>query len=84
MANVSVSIGSTAFSPAQVKVKAGDSVTWTNNDTVPHTVTFDDGSPGSGELAAGATFNKTFTAVGTTNKYHCDHVATMTGVVGVN
>ena len=52
-----------SFSPATLTVTAGDTVTWTNEDDSPHTVTsatFD-----SGNLEAGATFAFTFTEPGT-------------------
>src|SRR5688500_4856012 len=37
-----VSLEGIAFDPATVTVSKGDTVTWTNNDTVPHDVTGDD------------------------------------------
>src|SRR5947209_91487 len=40
----SVSISGMAFNPPTLEVHAGDTVTWTNNDQVSHSVTADDGS----------------------------------------
>ena len=38
-ADGSVSIANFAFSPGTVTIQEGDSVTWTNNDSTPHTAT---------------------------------------------
>jgi plastocyanin len=71
-----------AFSPTSVTVKAGDKVTWTNNDSFAHTVTLDDNSVDSGEVAAGATFENTFATAGTF-AYHCKIHAVMHATVTV-
>jgi plastocyanin len=63
-----VSIANFAFSPAEVTIKAGDTVTWTNNDSAPHTVTGADFD--SGQLAQGATFSQTFPTAGSFS-YKC-------------
>ena len=75
-ANGSVSIGEANsryfFSPKTVYVNVGESVTWTNGSDAEHTVDSDTGSElVSGKLAAGATFDHTFSAAGTF-AYHCD------------
>ena len=77
-----VSIANFAFSPASITVKVGDSVTWTNNDSTTHTVTADDNSFSSGDLAPGATFSFTFPKAGT-YAYHCSIHPSMTGTVVV-
>ena len=41
------------FVPERLEVTAGDSVTWTNRDIVPHTVTAKAAAIESGELAQG-------------------------------
>ena len=74
-ANGSVSIGETNeryhFAPTTVYVNVGESVTWTNGTDAPHTVTSDSGTElASGNLAANATFDHTFSAAGTF-AYHC-------------
>ncbi len=79
----SVSIQNMAFGPSSLTIKAGDSVTWTNMDSVPHTVTSDSGSElSSGTLSgassggyysspsAGGTYTHTFSTLGTYS-YHC-------------
>jgi plastocyanin len=59
------------YDPAQVNVKVGQTVTWTNSGAVAHTVTADDGTSfDSGTLAPGATFKFTPTTAGTF-AYHC-------------
>src|SRR5690349_626613 len=65
-----VEIKNTAYNPATITAKVGDKVTWTNNDSVTHTVTLDDNSADSGDLAAGSTFDHTFATAGTF-AYHC-------------
>jgi len=67
-AGTAVTIANFAFSPAAVTVKVGDTVTWTNNDSVPHTVTGADFD--SGQLAPGATFSHQFTKAGSFD-YKC-------------
>lgn len=74
-----------AFTPSKPTVKAGTTVTWTNNDSTPHDVTSADG-PGtdatttslfaSGELAQGKTFSFTFKKAGT-YYYVCQVHATL-------
>ena len=71
-----VSIKNFAFSAASLSVAKGTTVTWTNNDAATHTVTADDGSFDSGNIAAGATFTHTFTTAGTV-AYHCSIHTTM-------
>lgn len=65
-----VSIENFSFNSASLTVPAGTKITWTNNDNVTHTVTADDNSFSSGNLAKGATFSMTFTTAGTYS-YHC-------------
>lgn len=77
-----VEIKDTAFNPATITVKAGDKVTWTNNDSFAHTVTLDDNSVDSGNLAGGATFDNTFATAGTF-AYHCKIHSSMHGTVTV-
>ena len=77
-----VTIKDLAFNPATTTAAAGSKVTWTNSDTTAHTVTFDDGSADSGNLAVGATFDQTFTTAGTF-AYHCTIHSQMKGTVTV-
>jgi plastocyanin len=74
----SISILNNAFDPPQLTVKAGTSVTWTNNDSVTHTVAFD--SFDSGDIESGGTYSHTFPDKGTFD-YHCSIHPNMTGSV---
>ena len=58
------------FSPMAVTVKAGDSVTWTNRDGEPHTVTSVDGLFRSGGLDQNDSFTFRFAKAGV-YKYQC-------------
>ncbi len=78
-----VSIKNYAFSAATLTTTAGTTVTWTNNDAVTHTVTADDGSFDSGNIAPGATFSHKFSSKGTVS-YHCNIHTNMKASVVVN
>lgn len=81
----------TAFDPNPVNVKVGDTVKWTNNDNVPHTVI--EGSPSTtGEaeggfasdiFSPGMTFEHTFNQTGTF-EYYCSLHPGMVGTVIVS
>ncbi len=83
---VAVSISNFVYTPGTLTVKKGSTVTWTNNDSVAHTVTSDSESPKSGldsELfGKGETFEFTFNEVGVF-KYHCAPHPSMTASVEV-
>lgn len=55
----------------EITVTVGTTVTWTNNDSAPHTVTADDGSFASGTLNGGDTFSFTFEEAGSF-AYYCE------------
>ncbi len=78
----SATISGFAYHPNPITVTAGRSVTWTNNDSAPHTVTADDGSFTSGTIASGGTFTHTFATMGTV-AYHCTIHQSMHGSVDV-
>jgi plastocyanin len=65
----SVSIMNFSFSPKSLTVKAGTTVTWTNHDSLTHTVTANQGAFNSPVLP-GSSFSFTFTKAGT-YAYHC-------------
>lgn len=77
-----VAIAGFAFAPAEISVPAGTTVTWSNEDSAPHTVTFDDGSADSGRLTQGATFELAFDSAGTF-AYSCAIHPSMKGTVTV-
>jgi plastocyanin len=54
------------FNPSTVKIKAGDTVTWTNDDSVGHDVTDDSFKSGSaGGVEPGQSFKHKFPKAGT-------------------
>ncbi|OIK04536.1 amidase [Streptomyces monashensis] len=79
-----VAIRNFTFTPAVLKIKAGTTVTWTNQDTDPHTVTSATaGGPlHSPALAAHATYSHRFTDPGT-YAYLCTIHPFMTATVEV-
>jgi plastocyanin len=77
-----VSISGNRFSPATVTIAVGGTVTWTNQDSVPHTATATDDSFDSAILRKGNTYSRTFTAPGTYT-YLCTLHPEMTGTVVV-
>ncbi len=81
-AQINISIANMAFSPSALTVNAGDTVAWTNNDSVAHTVTADDGSFNSGTVQPGQTYTHLFTSSGAVS-YHCALHPSMTGTVSI-
>ena len=83
-ASNSVAIENFAFSPANITVKKGTSVTWNNKDSTTHTATSTSGptSFDSGNLPNGKTYSFTFNTVGT-YQYRCSIHSNMTGTVTV-
>ncbi|MDH6705910.1 plastocyanin [Kitasatospora sp. MAA19] len=72
-----------AFSPSTLTVSKGTTVTWTNNDAAPHTVTSSGSGPlNSGTLNQGASYSYTFTTPGT-YAYVCSIHPFMQGTVVV-
>lgn len=78
-----VDIMNMMFSPSQITVAKGTTVTWTNNDSIAHTVTADSGSgPNSSDIAPGQTYSYTFNDTGSF-QYHCSIHPSMQGTVVV-
>ncbi len=82
VAGDSVGMAGSAFSPANLLVRIGSTVVWTNDDSIPHTATADDRSWSSGDLQPGATFRRTFTTPGS-YPYTCLYHPWMRGIVTV-
>ena len=78
----SVVISNFAFSPSTLHVAPGTTIRISNADGVAHTVTADDKSFDSGDIAGGATATITIKAPGR-YAYHCDIHNYMTGVIEV-
>lgn len=72
VSHVSVAIQNYAFSPSSLTITQGTTVTWTNHDTAPHTVTVSSGPVkfSSPTLQQGQSFTYTFTTAGT-YAYYC-------------
>lgn len=78
--NYTINIQNFAFGPAQLTIKKGDSVTWTNLDSVAHTATSDTGIFDSGALGKNASWSRTFSEAGTFT-YHCSPHPYMTAKI---
>jgi YVTN family beta-propeller protein len=66
-----------------LRLRVGQTVTWTNGDSVPHTVTGDDGHWDSGDIPGGGSWSTRFDAPGTF-VYHCGIHPAMQGTVIVS
>ena len=78
--SASITIENFAFTPASVTVTAGATVTWTNNDSAPHTATGDGGEFDTGNIAQGGSASVTFDTPGTYT-YHCSIHPNMTATI---
>jgi plastocyanin len=81
-ANAEVQIDQFAFAPQRVTVKAGTTVTWINDDDIPHTVASSSKSFKSKPLDTKDKFSFTFTTPGT-YEYFCSLHPHMTGAIVV-
>ncbi len=77
-----IQITNFTFSPADITVAVGTTVTWTNMDSVTHTVVADDGTWKSENIAQGGTYSHTFSQAGV-YMYHCGVHPSMTGTITV-
>lgn len=78
-----VAIVDFAFDPVLTGVAVGQTVTWTNYGAEHHTVTADDSTFTSGDVAPGESFSETFAATGSIT-YRCRIHPSMTGMISVN
>ncbi len=81
-ASSGVTIKNFAFSPGTTTVHVGDTITWTNQDSIAHTATASDGSFDTGLLQKGKSGSHTFTKAGTI-AYICSVHPSMKGTVVV-
>ena len=79
--DTSVTIDNFTFAPAELTVKVGTTVTWTNHDDIPHTVV-SAGKFRSKTLDTDNSYSFTFTAAGD-YKYFCSLHPHMTGTIKV-
>jgi plastocyanin len=75
-----VSIANFAFTPAEITIAPGESVTWTNDDGAPHGLEYHDGEKGTDLLLPGGSFSRRFDRLGTYD-YNCSVHPYMTGRV---
>jgi plastocyanin len=76
------SLGNRAFSPDELNVAVGTTVTWMNTDSTAHTSTSDVNGWNSGVVAPRGQFSFTFQTAGTF-PYHCTIHPGMVGTVVV-
>jgi len=77
-----VKIDNFTFGPAELTVRAGTTITWTNRDDIPHTVVSTDKVFKSKVLDTDEQFSSTFSTPGTFT-YFCSIHPKMTGKVVV-
>lgn len=77
----SISIKNFSFNPATLNVKAGTTVTWTNNDSMPHQIKST--AFNSAALSNGQTFSFTFSTAGEYD-YSCAIHPSMLGKIIVS
>lgn len=75
-------LGDRAYTPDNLDVTVGTSVTWTNTDSTSHTSTSDGTGWNSGTLAPGGRFSVVLQTPGTF-RYHCSIHPGMVGTVVV-
>ena len=79
--DMEVHIDNFVFEPAELKIKVGTTVTWTNRDDIPHTIV-SAGKFRSKTLDTDDKFSFTFTNAGD-YKYFCSLHPHMTGMIKV-
>ena len=80
-----INIKNMMFTPSQISIQKGGTVTWTNNDNIVHTVVDDlsnVGGPSSGDIQPGGTYSFTFNKTGSF-QYHCSIHPSMRGTIVV-
>jgi amicyanin len=86
VATTTVNISDYMFSPMVIKVKVGQTVTWTNKDSVHHSVTADTltaDAPNGPLIGQNQTYSFTFKKAGTYS-FHCTPHPYMHGTVVVS
>ena len=79
-ADVEVNIDNFTFAPQRITVEVGTTVTWHNEDDIPHTVTANNGAFRSKVLDTGDRFTFTFAKAGEYD-YFCSIHPRMTGKI---
>ena len=79
---IEVEITGFAFTPARIEAHVGDTITITNHDFVPHTLTSDDATLDSGDLGYQKSGQITLKTIGEF-AFHCRYHPGMKGVISV-
>ena len=78
---INISIINFTFNPGVISINRGDTIIWTNNDSVPHQIKGDNLSNLGGQVMSnGQTYSYTFNDTGTF-AYHCNIHPSMTGSI---
>jgi plastocyanin len=77
-----VSIVNFTFTPGEITIAPGETVTWTNDDGAPHGLEYNDGAKGVDPLLPGSSFSRRFDRPGS-YEYNCSVHPYMTGRVVV-
>lgn len=75
-----VTIQNFAFSPAEITISKGESVTWTNEDSAPHQIASDTNVFSGNLIAKGQNYSFIFKDAGTFS-YHCVIHPSMKGTI---
>lgn len=79
---IMIRMSGSQFKPAAGTIKRGSTVTWVNDDDVPHTITELKAAFDSGTIGAGGSWSRTFNEMGTI-EYVCDFHSGMEAVLQV-
>jgi plastocyanin len=81
---VSAGMANIAFNPASISASVGDVITWTNNDSAPHTATVrSDPTCTTDSLESGATGSIVFNTAGS-YEFFCKIHPTMAGTIEIS
>jgi plastocyanin len=75
--------GGMSYTPANATIHVGDTVKWTNTDSISHTATQNGGGFDTGIISPGATSTGIVMTTAGTMNYHCSIHPTMTGALTV-
>ncbi len=78
-ADATINMTRDAFDQTEVHISAGQTVAWNNPNDLVHTVTADDSSFDSGDVAPRASYSRTFDTPGT-YAYYCQYHGDVGGV----
>ena len=82
--DVTASVESSTWMPANVAAGVGDVITWTNGDSVPHGVELDDDSCGMSSAIGGGQSKSLVFSVAGTFPFHCSIHPSMKGTITIS